>query len=675
MRFSAGRLSIRHPVATILVWLVVVIASLAGGIGVFGRLDVSVGRVPGSESDRADELITRMAPKPVTLTAVLSARPAAGPIDREEVGATVTDLRVTPGVTGVTGPRPGLGGETLLILIHLEPGDEMRRTADAVAGRMHGVRSATVAVAGGPLTNHEFSVQAQSDTQRAEMLTTPVVLLFLLLIFGGLIAAGLPLIVAFAGVGGTFGLLSAYSLVGGVSVYAIQVATMLSVGLAIDYGLLTVTRFREERAIDPEVPAAVARTVATAGRTVIFSGLTVAAVLAGLTVFPDPFLRSMGLAGVGVVLVVASAATTLLPALLTLFGHRIGPARPPARRGIFARIARAVQRRPVPTALVAALVMAVIALPVFGLRLAQLDPRLLPEGSQSREVHDVIVRDFPDLNRPAPVVVAAVAPTDSPELAGVRRRMAALPHVTDVQTVGSGALTVFSADLDVPASSEAARGVVKAIRAMPASPRLLVTGDTAQLVDYQAAIISRLPWAVGVIALATLVLLFMFTRSVLLPVKAVATNLLSIGAALGGVVWVFQQGHLAGWFGTSGLGAVHLSVPVLVGATAFGLSVDYEVFLLSRIREHWLTTGDNERAVAIGLQTTGRVITSAALLMGVVFAGFLTAGFVPVKAIGLGLLLAVVLDATVVRLFLVPATMTLVGRYNWWAPPAARRLR
>jgi RND superfamily putative drug exporter len=201
-----------------------------------------------------------------------------------------------------------------------------------------------------------------------------------------------------------------------------------------------------------------------------------------------------------------------------------------------------------------------------------------------------------------------------------------------------------------------------------------VTGHTAQLLDYQDMIADRLPWAVLLIAAGTMVLLFLFTGSVLLPVKAVLTNLLSIGAALGVVVWVFQQGHLATWFGTTGLGAIHLSVPVLVGVIGFGLSVDYEVFLLSRIRERWLATGDNERAVAEGLQHTGRIITSAALLLGVVFAGFLAAGFVPVKAIGLGLVLAVALDATVVRLVLVPATMTLVGRYNWWAPAPLRRL-
>ncbi len=672
---SLSRWSIRHPVVTVLLWLAVSVTLLAVGIGVFSRLSVNVGRVPGSESGRAQALIDRKAPEQVTLTAVVYGRPATDPAVRDAAGAAVTELRITPGVAGVAGPLPSrVTGDPLLIRVRLEPGDGTRRTADAVAARLRRIGAAKVAVAGGPLTDHEFSVQAQSDVQLAEMLTTPVVLLLLLLVFGGLIAAGLPLIVALAGVSGTFGVLYAYSMVGDVSVYAVQVATMLSVGLAVDYGLLIVTRFREERAVDPDVPAAVARTAASAGRTVVYSGLTVAAVLAGLAVFPDSFLRSMSLAGIGVVLVVVSAATTLLPALLVLVGHRIAPAQLVPGRGAFARIARAVQRRPLLTALTVVAMMTLLAMPVSGLRLAELDPRLLPVGTQSREVHDVIARDFPELNQPAPVVIVAAVPAGSPRLREVRQRIAALPYVTGVDVVRSGPLTVLDAELAQPASSGASRGVVTAIRAMPVPFQLAVTGDTAQLIDYQAMITNRLPWAIGIIALATLLSLFLFTGSVLLPVKAVATNLLSIGAALGVVVWVFQQGHLAGLFGTTRLDGVYLSVPVLVGAIAFGLSVDYEVFLLSRIRELWLATRDNEQAVAAGLQFTGRIITSAALLLGVVFAGFLIAGFIPVKAVGLGLLLAVALDATVVRLALVPATMTLVGRYNWWAPAPLRRL-
>jgi RND superfamily putative drug exporter len=570
--------------------------------------------VPGSESDRGYTLIGQAGPEPVTLTAIVHGRPAidpaADPAVRDAVAAAVADLRATPGVLAVAEPVASTAtgtGIALLLRVQVEPGRGAPAAARAVAQRLRRIDVGTVTVAGGPLTDDEFNAQAQSDVQRAELLTTPVVLLLLLVVFGGLRAAALPLVVAVAGVGGTFGILYGFSLVGDVSVYAIQVATMLSVGLAVDYGLLVVSRFRQERATDPDVRGAVARTGATAGRTVLYSGLTVAAVLAGLLAFPEPFLRSMGLAGIGVVTVVVAAALTLLPALLTLLGHRITPATPAAAgAGVFARIARAVQRRPALTLLAAAAVMVVLALPVLGLRLAQVGARLLPTATQTRQLHDVTVTYFPDLARPAPILVAVAAPTDSPTVAALRGQVVAVPGVTGVEIARPGPVTVVRVTIDQPAYSTAARRTVTAIRALHAPVETAVTGDTALLVDYQHMIIDRLPYAVVLMAAGTLVLLFLFTGSVLLPVKAVATNVLSIGAGLGAVVWVFQQGHLAGWFGTTRLDATHVSVPVLVASIAFGLSVDYEVFLLSRIRERWLATGDNHRAVAEGLQHTGR---------------------------------------------------------------------
>jgi RND superfamily putative drug exporter len=665
-----SRWPVRRPVVVVVLWLAVVAGSFTVGIGVFDRLVTDVGLVPGSESDRAYTMIADSGPQPVTLTAI--ARTTA---DHPAVASAVAELRTTPGVLSVAEPLPSTtAGPAVLLRVNVEPGPDSGAVATTVARRLARIGPGVV-VAGGPLTDDEFNTQAQADVQRAELLTTPVVLALLLVVFGGIVAAGLPLLVAVAGVGGTFAVLYAASHVTDVSVYAIQVATMLSVGLAVDYGLLVVNRFREERTSDPDVTGAVTRTVATAGHTVLFSGLTVAAVLAGLLVFPDPFLRSMGLAGIGVTAVVVAAALTLLPALLALVGHRIRPATPaPADGGRFARLARAVQRRPLVTLLAAGGVMVVIALPALDLRLSQVDPRLLPTDTQTRRVHDATVSHFPALARPDPVVIVVAAPADSATVNDLRTRIAAVPHVTGVETGGTGPVTVLRAGLDVPAHSPAARHVVDTVRRLDPPVEVAVTGGTAMLVDYQRTITGHLPYAIVVIAVGTLILLFLFTGSVLLPVKAVATNLLSIGAALGAVVWVFQQGHLAGWFGTTGLSATHVSVPVLVAAIAFGLSIDYEVFLLSRIRERWLATGDNHTAVAQGLQGTGRIVTSAALLMCIVFAGFLTAGFVPIQSIGLGLTLAVALDAAIVRLLLVPATMTLAGRYNWWAPPPLRRL-
>lgn len=676
MLAALTRFSIRRPLTVVAVWLVLAVACFAAGVGVFDRLVPDVGVVPGSESDRGLALLGQAAPEPVSLTAVVHGRPATDPAVRDATAAAVADLRRIPGIVEVSDPVPSTAtGDALLLHVLIDRGAAAGPVARAAAERLRRINTAQVTVAGGPLTDNEFNDQAQSDVQRAELLTTPVLLLLLLLIFGGLRAAGLPLLIAAAGVGGTFGMLYAFSFVSDVSVYAIQVATMLSVGLAVDYGLLVVSRFREERSTQTDVAAAIVRTGVTAGHTVVYSGLTVAAVLAGLLVFPDPFLRSMGLAGVAVVAVVVAAALTLLPALLRLFGRRITPAKAaPGETGAFARIARAVQRRPLLTALMAAGVMLIVTIPVTGLRLGQVDARLLPTGTQTRQLYDAIATHFPELNRPNPVVIVAATPANTPDLDALRGRVAALAHVTGVDTIDAGSVTVLRAALDQPAHTDAARDAVAAIRAIPAQFEVAVTGDAAMLADYRAMLTDRLPYAATLIALGTLVLLFWFTGSILLPVKAIATNLLSIGAALGAVVWVFQQGHLARWLGTEGLDATHLSVPVLVGAIAFALSVDYEVFLLSRIRERWLAGADTEHAVAQGLQHTGRIITSAALLLGVVFAGFLVAGFVPVKAIGLGLVLAVALDATVVRLLLVPATMTLFGRYNWWAPSLLRRL-
>jgi RND superfamily putative drug exporter len=679
------RFVVRRPVVVILLWVAVVGAGFTTGIGVFERLVSEVGAVPGSESHRTADRIAAIDPQPETVSAVITGRSADDPAMRSSVERAVADLRAQPGVAQVSDPRPSTTtGQALSVQVALKP-ENTEEAASAVADRLKQIAPGTVTVAGGPLTDDEFDSQAQSDVQHAEMLSMPVVLVLLLLVFGGLIAAGLPLLIAVMGIGTAFGILYAFSFVSDVSVYSIQVITMLSVGLAVDYALLVVNRFREERGgggrgpfgknAAPDIPTAVTRTVATAGRTVLFSGLIVSASLAGLVVFPDPFLRSMGFAGAAVVAVDMLAALTLLPALLVLFGHRIKAARPaPSGGGFFARVARGVQRRPVVTLVVTAAGLAVLALPALDLRLSAGDPRLLPSSSQTRALYDAQAVHFPDQNAPDPYVVLAGTSSGNPALAEFRDRLAAVPGITGVRVDEAAGVTVLRAATSDQPSSDAASRTVQAIRALPAPFNVAVTGDAAELVDYRAMVADRLPWAAAVVVLASLVLLFAFTGSVLLPIKAVLSNLLSIGAALGVVVWVFQQGHLAGLLGSVRLDSTNLTVPVLVAAIAFGLAMDYEMFLLSRIREQWLAGAGAHRAVAEGLQRTGRIVTSAALLLAVVFAGFLVGGFAPIKQVGLGLVLAVALDATVVRMLLVPATMTLFGRYNWWAPAPLRRL-
>jgi RND superfamily putative drug exporter len=668
--------AIRRPVVVVVLWIAVVAAGFGVGVGVFERLVPEVGTVPGSESQLAEERFEDTAAGAETLTAVISGRPATDPSLRASVAAGIVEVRTMPGIEAVSEPLPSAKtGQALLVKVTLADGADEEEAADAAAERLRRVDAASVVVAGGPLSDSEFEGQAQQDVARAEMISMPVVLILLFLVFGGLLAAGLPLLIAMVGIAGTFGILYTFSTVSEVSVYSIQLTTMLAVGLAVDYALLMVSRFREERRTAPDVPAAIAATAATAGRTVTVSGLTVAVALAGLVVFPDTFLRSMGLAGAAVVLVDMAAALTLLPALLALFGRWIAPAKPRTGGGVFAAVARAVQRRPVVTLVVTAGATLLLAAPVLGLRMSEGDPRMLPTSTETRQMWDQLTTHFPDQAGPGDIQVVTDTTTGDPALRQLQDKIAARPDVAGIDVESAEpALTVLNVKPRVAPENPAARDTVAAIRALQAPFHVKVTGDAARLVDYRAMLAERLPWAIALVLVGTMLLLFAFTGSVVLPVKAVATNLLSIGAALGIVVWVFQEGHFAGLLGTDGLGYVHLSVPILVGAIAFGLSVDYEVFLLSRIREEWLASGDPRGSVAVGLQRTGRIVTSAALVIGVVFAGFIVGGFAPIKAVGLGLVLAIALDATIVRILLVPATMTLLGRYNWWLPAPLKRV-
>src|SRR6266545_1640577 len=645
--------AIRRPVVVVVLWIAVVAAGFGVGVGVFERLVPEVGTVPGSESQRAEQRLEDTAAGAETLTAVISGRPASDPSLRASVAAAIADVRAMPGIDAVSEPLPSAKtGQALLVKVTLAGGADEEEAADAAAERLRRVDAPSVVVSGGPLSDAEFEGQAQQDVARAEMISMPVVLILLFLVFGGLLAAGLPLLIAIVGIAGTFGILYTFSTVSEVSVYSIQLTTMLAVGLAVDYALLMVSRFREERRTAPDVPTAVAATVATAGRTVMFSGLTVAVVLVDMI-----------------------AALTLLPALLALLGRWIAPAKPRTGGGVFAAVARAVQRRPLVTLVVTAGAMLLLASPVLGLRISEGVLRMLPTATETRQMWDRLTTHFPDQAGPGDIQVVADTTTGDPALRQLQDEIAALPGVTGGEVEPAGpALTVLNVKPSAPPEDAAARDTVAAIRALRPPLHVEVTGDAARLVDYRAVLTERLPWAVTLVTAGMMLLLFAFTGSVLLPVKAVATNLFSIGAALGIVVWVFQRGHFAGLLGTDGLGYVHLSVPILVGAIAFGLSVDYEVFLLSRIREEWLASGDPRGSVAVGLQRTGGIVTAAALVIGVVFAGFIVGGFAPIKAVGLGLVLAIALDATIVRMLLVPATMTLLGRYNWWLPVPLQRV-
>ena len=534
--------------------------------------------------------------------------------------------------------------------------------------------------------------EVTADIAKAEGFSMPVLLILLLVIFGSLAAASLPLAIGGVAILGSFTVLRLLTMATTVSVYSLNITTILGVGLGIDYGLFMVTRFREELHRQPTVEQAVARTVATAGRTVAVSGVTVAVALTSLMLFPVDFLRSMGYGGVATVAVDMLAALTVLPALLAVLGHRVNalrirrsvqyPTKGPARdetSGAWYRLAHSVMRRPAVYATVIVIGLLALGAPFLRISWGGTDARTLPAASTVRQVSQTLASDFP-VNSTDPIEALVTLPRTSgaaTALDAYLHRLEAIPGVTGAQVTGVRAGT---ARVDIgyaPATmSSAARHIVTQIRDITAPPgaTVLVGGTTAGLVDELASLGATLPWMALLVGVSTFVLLFLAFGSVVLPVKAIVMNVLSLSATFGVVVWIFQWGHLSGLLRFTPTGSIDPTMPILMLAVIFGLSMDYEVFLLSRIRERYDQTGDNTASVAAGLQRTGGLITSLALLLIIVVGAFSASGITFIKLMGVGMIVALVVDATVVRVLLVPATMRLLGRANWWAPRPLRRL-
>ena len=559
--------------------------------------------------------------------------------------------------------------------------------------------------------NEDITAQVTKDIGKAESLSTPILIVLLILVFGGLAAASLPLAIGGLAILGAFTALRVISIFTDVSVFAINIVTMLGLGLAIDYGLFVVSRFREELAArggerEAVQPALVA-TMRTAGRTVLFSGLTVALALSALMLFDLTFLRSMGYGGVAAVLVAMTGALTVLPALLAVLGPRVNSLRvrvpgvlrrtpraaagaaladgaaeteTTAAHGAWYRIATSVMKRPVLYVVGITAVLLLMGLPFLRVEWGSPDHRALPVGAEARVAGETLDAQFPASGtRPIDAVVTFDRPVTAAaaDLAAYTERLKSVPGVTGAAVTGSAGDTArvsltYTAD---PVSSEG-RALVAAVRDVqdPPGAQVLVGGFSAQNADTLAAIGRTLPWAALWIVGGMVVLLFLAFGSVVLPFKAVLMNMLSLSASFGAVVWIFQDGHLSGLLNFTSVGSVEATQPVLMFAIAFGLAMDYEVFLLSRIREEWDRTHDNTRAVALGLERTGRIITSAAALLIVVVGAFATSGVTFIKMIGVGVALAILVDATVVRALLVPATMRLLGRFNWWAPAPLLRV-
>jgi len=527
--------------------------------------------------------------------------------------------------------------------------------------------------------NGDIDAALDRDLQRAELVSLPLAFVLLLLVFGSAAAAlltlGVGVIVIVAGLGATFALARATD----VSQYALNIVTLIGLGVAIDYSLFIVSRFREELARGRNVEDGVGIALATAGQAILFSGITVAIGLAGMLFYPGTFLVSLGVSGSLVVAAAVLYALTFLPALLSLFGPRVGAWRLPLPRGrngsgVWHSIATTVMRRPVLVLVPTVALIAIAASPFTQLRLASADATILPPTIESRHGYDVLVSEFPGQDQSTITVVARFP--DDPlghraALDDLRARLAALPNVlrVDMPLSPTGPhIALLSVRTASTAQSDEARAIVRAARAETvAGGDVLVTGNTAFDVDAVDYLVERTPIAVGFVTLTTMLALFFLLGSVVLPLKAVAMNALSVSASFGALVWIIQQGHFASVLNFTAQ-SIEPSLPVIMFCIMFGLSMDYEVLLLSRIQEEYRRTGDNVAAVAMGLERSGRLITGAAAIMVGVFVAFALADVVIMKSVGIGLTIAVLLDATLVRALVVPATMRLLGRANWWAP-------
>jgi RND superfamily putative drug exporter len=687
MLATIARFCVRRRRWVLAAWMLLFVAGIAIGMTVFGRLHDSNGGA-GTESVQGYTIAQQASSMGPTAVVLVKGPPAEAPGTRAAVLALTARLEKVPDVTGAvnayTGPAGRAlrspGGHASVIVVSVRKNAPMMAQHNVVtalrAAARGAVPGATVQVGGDLGVNRDNMVASQSDLYRGEAIALPVLLIALFFIFRGWRAALLPLAAALTTVSGALILLDGMTHVTDVAQYSVDVITLFGLALAVDYSLLMVKRFREARAAGADVPGAVEFTAATAGRTVTFSALTVAAALSGLLAFGDPTFTSVAIGGIATVLVALAAAVTLIPALLAAWGPKLKMAhRQQAQDGFFGRVARRVQRRPILAAAGISALLLAAALPFLHVNYGLGDPRTLPHGSESRQVALALYGDFPGL-RADPVVVVAKLPASDPRIAAYAAEISHLPG-TGAVSIEKGLTGNVSAIDVIPAGTAqgaTARHLVTELREHRPGFRTWVTGQEAFLTDFNATIAQRLPYALAIIGLATFVLLFLMTGSVLIPLKALVMNTLSLGATFGALVWIFQDGHLSSLLGFTAFGAIEAWIPVIVFAFAFGLSMDYEVFLLSRIKEAYDETGDTNHAVAAGLQRSGKIITSAAFLVIIVFLGFASGKTLGIKEFGLAMAIAVAVDATVVRCILVPATMTLLGPANWWAPAPFRRL-
>jgi uncharacterized membrane protein YdfJ with MMPL/SSD domain len=673
-------------------------AAIAGafGFGVAKHMSPYGADDPATQSVQATNRFEAAAHRKIDpgIVAIVSAGDVRSPAVRQRVEQVAGQLRAEPDVARAVSfyetNDPAMvsrdGRSTYVVAYFKQRSDkQLSDAAQRVEDRFAG--QPDVRLGGEQIADAQANTQVGHDLARAELLAFPLILLLSLLFFRSLVAALLPPLIGGLAIVATFFALRIVAGFADLSVFALNFVTGLGLGLAIDYSLFMVSRYREEAATSGFGPETLRRTLETAGRTILFSSLTVAAAVASLAIFPQRFLYSMGIAGAVVALVAVTLALVVLPALLTVLGPRVNALAPtwlqraadrdarPAQRGAWYRLSRFVMRRPGRVAVLSAAFLIALGIPFTGVKFVSVTASVLPHSASARQVDDTLARDFPP-NRTSPVEVVVGAPANSPQVRAVAAQITRLPDVSAVapaQPAGPSNSLLAVASVQRPLS-ETTKQLVRDIRAIHAPVYVGVAGQTAAYLDLVHSLGSHLPAVLAVIIAATLIVLFLFTGSVVLPLKAVVMNALSLSAVLGILVLIFQDGRLQGLLSFSSQGALDATQPIFLAAVAFGLATDYGVFLLSRIKEARDSGVTDSEAVAVGLERTGRIVTAAAVLFAVAIGAFATSKLVFIKELGLGAALAVLIDATIVRALLVPSLMALLGSWNWWAPKPLRRL-
>jgi RND superfamily putative drug exporter len=676
------------------IYLIAVV--LAGGIGsaVFGKLDSGGYSDPKSDSAKAFTYLTDVfkVKDPAVVLVVETKDGITNPNAIASATKLENQIKTESGVDSTlsywsAGGAPSLkstDGKSAFLFIYSDDvvWDNVQSLGKEIQAKYDGkFEDLTVYASGTGVFAHAINTKISEDLKLSESISIPLTFILLIFVFGGLVASAMPLLVGVSAILASFLVIYLLTFVTGVSIFALNLITGLGLGLGIDYALLIVNRFREELHAGRSVDESIKRTVNTAGKTVFYSGLTIVITLAALVLFPQMFLKSFGYAGVTVVILAVLGALVALPALLAILGNRIDKlvvrksSITPKEDGRWAQTARFVMRRPVAVVMLSLIILTVLAAPVKNMVFSQVDSQVLPASNPAANASRIISERFPGQEGNPIEIIVPNGATMGTQINQYTTEIAQVPGIVRIgDSQVSGNDVRVTAIHSMGPRTPAAEVLIKELRKIRAPEGTLIGGVAADYADTQIGIAKTMPWALLWIAIGVLILLFVFTGSIILPIKAIILNILSLGATLGVITWIFVDGHLKWLVGDFTVtGSVDTGSIILVAVVAFGLSMDYEVFLLSRIKEEHDAGRSNIESVATGLQRSARIITAAAGLLAIVFASFMLSGVTSIKMLGFGVAFAILLDASLVRALLVPALMRLFGERNWWAPKAMQR--